>query len=101
MPQPRMEVARHTPLPVMVKGIPLYVATPSSLTRKSGWICSNTFFFGLSWASGVPTAETNETLHGTGTSLRQVCYYYYRHRVSEILVPALGLGYFRQVDTWL
>lgn len=35
-------------------GLPLYVAIPSQVIRRSGWICSQIFFFGFNISSGSP-----------------------------------------------
>lgn len=56
-----MVSALHTPFPFTSNGTPLYVATHWSLVWRSGWICSQIFFFGLSSFSGSPVSKQRIT----------------------------------------
>mmetsp|Transcript_13109 Transcript_13109/g.55867 ORF Transcript_13109/g.55867 Transcript_13109/m.55867 type:complete len:399 (-) Transcript_13109:813-2009(-) len=52
---------RHASPPVK-SGVPLYAATPSARTEKSGLTASKTFFFGLSTSSGSPGNDAHATI---------------------------------------
>lgn len=56
-----MVSALQTPFPFTSNGTPLYVATHWSLVWRSGWICSQTFFLGLSSFSGSPVSKQRIT----------------------------------------
>lgn len=60
-----MVSALQTPFPFTSNGTPLYVATHWSLVWRSGWICSQIFFLGLSSFSGSPVSKQRITQQHT------------------------------------
>ena len=72
---------------LIVKGMPLYVATRSALVKRSGCTVSNIFFFGFSSASGLPASCDYSMIYW------QALYMWYERACSYVTKDIWGAIY--------